>query len=275
MASIVEFESPPTPEMFRRAMEANGVAKISGLLSAQTLADLQMVVDRSYAAIDRRIARGEPIDADLAGDFRLWNGINNKLVGPLLTAYEPELAPQWSALLTKIESSFWALLGPSWRFCPEVSWFRRHNDEAKFVAWHIDADAATAGVYGITSINMWLPLGKVGGAAPSLEFLPASHRVMRDIPALEGGERYRSDDWVRSTVPGRTWTPAAAPGDAILFDQFTLHRTQIADFTDPSRLSCELRFVLPSTIPRRAVRKAKAVTRRIRTTFTRAAVSDG
>jgi hypothetical protein len=48
-----------------------------------------------------------------------------------------------------------------------------------------------------------------------------------------------------------------------------LHRTQIADFADPSRLSCELRFVLPPTIPRRAVRKAKAVTRRIRRTFAR------
>jgi hypothetical protein len=270
MASIVEFERLPTPEAFRLAMEANGVAKISGLLPAQTLADLQMVVDRSYAAIDRRVARGEPIDAELAGDFRLWNGINNKLVGPLLAAYEPELAPKWSGLLSAIESSFSALLGPSWRLCPEVSWFRRHDDEAKFVAWHIDADAAAAGGYGITSINMWLPLTSVGGAAPSLEFLPASHLVMRDLPALEGSARYRSDEWVRSTVPGGTWTPAAAPGDAILFDQFTLHRTQIADFADPSRLSCELRFVVPLTIPRRAVRKAKAVTRRIRTTFARA-----
>jgi hypothetical protein len=116
---------------------------------------------------------------------------------------------------------------------------------------------------------MWLPLTRVGGGAPSLEFLPASHRVMRDIPPLGGNARYRSDEWVRSTVPGRTWTPAAAPGDAILFDQFTLHRTQVADFADPSRLSCELRFVLPPTIPRRAVRKAKAVTRRIRRTFAR------
>jgi len=269
MASIVEFENPPTPEAFRHAMEANGVAKISGLLPAQTLANLQTVVDRSYAAIDRRIARGEPIDAELAGDFRLWNGINNKLVGPLLAAYEPELAPQWSTLLPAIEASFTTLLGPSWRLCPEVSWFRRHNDEAKFVAWHIDADAAAAGGYGITSINMWLPLTSVGDAAPSLEFLPGSHRVMRDIPALEGSARYRSEDWVRTTIPGRTWTPAAAPGDAILFDQFTLHRTQIADFADASRLSCELRFVVPLTIRRRAVRKAKAVTRRIRATFAR------
>ena len=109
MASIVEFENPPTPEAFRHAMEANGVAKISGLLPARTLADLQTVVDRSYAAIDRRIARGEPIDAGLAGDFRLWNGINNKLVGPLLVAYEPELAPLWSTLLPAIEASFTTL----------------------------------------------------------------------------------------------------------------------------------------------------------------------
>jgi hypothetical protein len=271
MASIFEFENPPSPEAFRLAMEESGVAKISGLLSAQNLANLKMVVDRSNAAIDRRISRGESIDDKLASDFRLWNGINIKLVGPFLAAHEPELAAQWLELLSEIESSFSTLLGRSWQLCADVSWFRHHHDKDKYVAWHIDADAAAAGGYGVTSINMWLPLNSVGSEAPSLEFVPASHLVMRDVPVLDGGERYRSDDWVRSTVPGRTWTPTAVPGDAILFDQFTLHRTQIADFADPSRSSCELRFVVPLTIPRRVVRKAKAVTRRLRTTFTRAA----
>jgi hypothetical protein len=271
MASIFEFETPPSPAAFRPAMEETGVAKISGLLSAQNIADLKKIVDGSYVAIDRRISRGEPIDDKLAGDFRLWNGINNKLVGPFLAAHEPALASRWLGLLSEIESSFSALLGPSWRPCPDVSWFRRHHDQDKYVAWHIDADAAAARGHGVTSINMWLPLSRVGSAAPSLEFVPASHLVMRDVPVLDGSERYRSDEWVRRTVPGRRWTPTALPGDAILFDQFTLHRTQIGDFADPSRTSCEFRFVVPLTIPQRVVRKVKTVTRRLRTTFARAA----
>jgi hypothetical protein len=271
MASLFEFESLPSSTDFRRAMEEIGVAKISGLLSAENVAQLKTVVDGCYTAIDCRIARGESIDAGLADNFQRWNGINNKQLGVFLAAHDPELALQWSGLLSEIESSFSALLGSRWRPCPDVSWFRRHHDKAKYVAWHIDADAATAAVYSLNSINMWLPLGNVGGEAPSLEFVPESHQVMRDVPLLRGSERYRSDDWVRGTVPGPTWTPTAIAGDAIFFDQFTLHRTQIADFADPSRTSCEFRFVVPPTIPQRVVQKAKRAARRLRTTFTRAA----
>jgi hypothetical protein len=264
MASIFEFEGPPSAGAFRAAMAESGVAKICGLLPAQKVASLRTVVDGSYSALDREIARGKSIDEDFANNFRRWHGINNKHIGPFLAAHEPALASQWSGLLSEIESTVLTLLGPGWQPCPDVSWFRRHHDQAKYVAWHIDADAATAGVYGTSSINMWLPLGSVGSTAPSLEFVPGSHLVMPDVPALKGGERQRSDEWVRNTVPGQTWTPTAVPGDAILFEQFTLHRTQVADFADPSRTSCEFRFVLPLTIPRRAVRKAKAVTRRLR-----------
>ena len=175
MASIVEFENPPTPEAFRHAMEANGVAKISALLPAQTLADLRTVVDRSYAAIDGRIARR----ADRRGACRRLPALERdqqQLVGP---CWRPtsRTAPRWSTFCPRSRPHLRRCSARSWRLCPEVSWFRCHNDEAKFVAWHIDADAARRRIR-ITSINMWLPLTSASAARPPARIparLPSGH----------------------------------------------------------------------------------------------------
>jgi hypothetical protein len=50
----------------------------------------------------------------------------------------------------------------------------------------------------------------------------------------------RSDDYVVSV--GKTTAPILGLGDALVVDQYTLHRTQAGDFADALRISCEFRF---------------------------------
>ena len=111
---------------------------------------------------------------------------------------------------------------------------------------HIDADAA--GIINATDycINTWLPLDPVGDVLPSLELIPGSNKTMRNVPSMEGKEKSRSDDWVKSNIAGESWVPHAEPGDAILFDHWTLHRTQRMEQENAVRTSCEFRFVRTS-----------------------------
>ena len=73
------------------------------------------------------------------------------------------------------------------------------------------------------SINVWLPLDTVGSLLPSLDIIPAFHKKMRTL-ALMRDRVYRDDTFAASF--GSTVTPILDPGDALVFDQFTLHRTQ-------------------------------------------------
>ena len=125
-----------------------------------------------------------------------------------------------------------------WRLEPNFTFIRRHRSARKYLPWHIDADAA--GIINATDycINTWLPL-----VLPSLELIPGSNKTMRDVPSMEGSEKSRSDEWVKANVGGDSWIPHAVPGDAILFDHWTLHRTQRIEQENAARTSCEFRFV--------------------------------
>ena len=125
--------------------------------------------------------------------------------------------------------------------------------------WHIDADAAATAICSADSFNVWLPLAEVGNTAPSLEFVLGSHLRMRELPllGLDIEQRYRSDDWVAATVAaGERWTPVLEPGDAVLFDQYVLHRTQQSPVNNPVRDSCEFRFM---NVPQSWLRFARPI----------------
>jgi hypothetical protein len=213
---------------FLQDLETNGVVKIEGFLSPSEAADLKQFAKASYESIAEQIAMGAA-NLDAASNFKRWHGIAFKHL------------PQWS-LHTEICARVSKLIDPGWRFCPRRSYFRRHYDQKKHVPWHIDADHIGAWIR--DSVNFWLPLDHVGDSAPSLQFVIGSHRLMRREPLLTRDYPYRSDDWVASKAGSNIWTPRAMPGDALVFWQHTLHRTEPMA-RDTQRDSCELRFVLP------------------------------
>jgi hypothetical protein len=261
----MQFAHPIDASAFRESWAHASVAKISGLLPAASMAALRTVVDRSYAAIAGEIARGARLDPYFADNFVRWHGVNAKHLGPFLAEREPALAEKWLEILTEIERSFLRLFGEKWQLCPEISWFRRHHDHTKYVPWHIDADAGAGYAFGTECTNIWLPLESVGAAAPSVELMPGSHKIMRRHRLLRanGGDRYRTEDWVRANVACEAWTPQAELGDAVLFDQYVLHRTQRGEFAAAARSSCEFRFVVPRPLYWRMARSAKAAVRQL------------
>jgi ectoine hydroxylase-related dioxygenase (phytanoyl-CoA dioxygenase family) len=109
------------------------------------------------------------------------------------------------------------------------------------VEWHADADAATIFRVAASAINVWMPLDAVGTDLPSLEIVPRSHTAMRRVAMLTGKDRHRDDAFVRTLGPSSI--PQLQLGDALIFDQFTLHRTQNVGARQAVRKACEFRFV--------------------------------
>jgi len=219
-------------------LAADGTAVVRGFLAPEDAADLCRTVTDIYAFMKScpRISHRQ-----LRFHFDLWHGVWLRPLPRFLRKTQPDLARRYEQILGRIEAQVQRTFGPDWRFFAKRSYFRRHMGMIRKVPWHVDADAAAIFQVAGEAINVWMPLDRVGTDLPSLEVVPHSNDVMRKIPMLAGKERYRDDDFV-GTI-GKAAAPQLEPGDALVFDQFTLHRTQNVGAKDIVRTACEFRFV--------------------------------
>ena len=219
-------------------LAADGAAVVRGFLSPEDAANLRRTVDEIYAFL----GSCEHISNRLLGfHFHLWHGVWLRPLPAFLRKARPDLQQRYEQSLGAVEAQVGRTFGPGWRFFPKRSYFRRHFGLVRKVPWHIDADAASIYRVAGAAINVWMPLDPVGTDLPSLDFVPHSHTVMRNVPLLAGKDKYRDDAFVDTIgVPS---TPQLDVGDALIFDQFVLHRTQNAGSADAIRTACEFRFV--------------------------------
>lgn len=219
-------------------LATNGATIVQGFLSPDDAANLRRTVDDIYTSMDS----SRHFKNRLFGEnFRLWHGVWLQQLPIFLRQAYPDLEIRYDQSLRLIHASINRLLDQDWRFFSKRSYFRRHVGVAKQVPWHIDADAASIYRIAGSAINVWLPLDVVGTDLPSLDIVPQSHAIMRKYPLLVGKDRYRDDAFV--TNIGKPLTPKLQLGDALIFDQFLLHRTQCTGSATTVRTACEFRFV--------------------------------
>ena len=162
----------------------------------------------------------------------------------LLEAYDRNLAARYRRVVELIERRTQRVFGDGWHFFALRSFLRRLSGTNGILRWHIDADAAATN-WG-HCINVWLPLDAVGTDRPSVDVILGSHFKMRELPLLSGDSHDRDDTFVASIGP--TTSSGLNPGDALVFDHFTLHRTQPWHSENFSRTACELRFFFEAPI---------------------------
>ncbi|MGH8156482.1 MAG: hypothetical protein ACREPQ_00050 [Rhodanobacter sp.] len=118
--------------------------------------------------------------------------------------------------------------------------------------WHQDGSFMGSG---IRSVNVWLSLSHCGEDASGLEFLP--RRVPAVLPTGSHGANFYwtvGPGMVELTAAGvATVSPIFAPGDALLFDHFFLHRTGVPPGISKPRYAIESWFFAPSAYPPKQV----------------------
>jgi hypothetical protein len=132
------------------------------------------------------------------------------------------------------------------------STLRRVPSTIQLADWH--QDGAFMGS-DIRSVNVWLSLSHCGVDASGLELLP--RRLSQVLPTGSHGAYF---DWsvgqgmVEQAAEGlATVSPVFAPGDALLFDHFFLHRTGIPAGIAKDRYAIESWFFAPSAYPAKQV----------------------
>ena len=119
--------------------------------------------------------------------------------------------------------------------------------------WHQDA-AFYGGVF--HAVNVWLAISTCGADAPGLNVIP---RRFDDVCGIEAGECFPlpltygerfTAELVREIADGHPVSnPDFRPGDALLFDELTMHRTSQCDWKLPYRDSAVTWFLSPSRVP--------------------------
>jgi hypothetical protein len=205
------------------SLARDGYLIARNFLDAEEMATLQSIASRAFAAADAGI--GSPI---VAQSVHGWGGF----VLPSLA----EIGCDFDIAALIVERAK-PLIGPC-RLLPERSLFRRVR-LGKTVIWHIDVDTGPK-TYD-QCMNVWVPLASVGKSQPSLELIQGSHRVMRLEPPAETANR--EPEWVdEKFAHSFREIPQLEPGDALIFDHYTMHRTQIMnDYSGVERVSGEFR----------------------------------
>jgi Phytanoyl-CoA dioxygenase (PhyH) len=211
----------------RLRLETDGAAIVRGFLSDQDFSRIAEIVGAAFAFLD--VGGG---DAALR---KTWISVGTIWLTNLEHCVAPELAHELVTLLSREANR---TLGPSY-LAADICSIRRMTDWHRRLQWHPDYHGGGTHSYD-PCFNIWLPLTAVGCEQPSVELVRGSHRRMRELPRSETGAY--ADQWVAEHFPPTDRiVPDLAPGDALIFDHSTLHRTQPLDRETVSRMSIECR----------------------------------
>jgi ectoine hydroxylase-related dioxygenase (phytanoyl-CoA dioxygenase family) len=211
----------------RLRLQTDGAAIVRGFLSDQEFGRTAEMAGNAFAFLD-----GGGGDATLR---ETWISVGTIWLTNLEHCVAPELARE---LLTLLSREATRTLGLS-HLVVNMCSIRRLTDWHKRLEWHTDYHGGGTHPYD-PLFNIWLPLTAVGREQPSVELVRGSHRRMRELPPSETG--VHTDAWVAEHFPPTDRiAPELAPGDALIFDHLTLHRTQPLDRELVSRMSIECR----------------------------------
>lgn len=216
-------------EKNKAELERYGMFICRGFLNNSQLSDIYRMVEAAYSAADAGHASER-----VTNHVKAFGGLN------LMWMHESGVPLPEVERLTKIVADAASAQIGLCKVVPEISLFRRHTEPRTHIPWHADADGASTMHYD-PCFNFWLPFVAVGVDRPSLEYVPSSHAIMRKLPPLDASYALREDSWVRENLPEKPQVAILEPGDVLVFDHYTLHRTQPMASQAGPRISGEFR----------------------------------
>ncbi len=114
-------------------------------------------------------------------------------------------------------------------------------------------DSSVMRLHSTRILNCWFPLDKAGEDSPTLEVFPVAQRSLlaKGLDSKTG--LYSHLEITRETITNhlpdtKEWTPTMYPGDVLLLDSYTVHRTHEHPDMKQSRRDFEMRFAAKESI---------------------------
>lgn len=235
----------------------HGSLIVRGLLAEERTAPLIEGIDAAFAGYDRTAADPErfedlpwysPIQVGGIYSWEIAESLFPRSSGGVMAADSPRM------LFEIIEAYREAGLGEplrgylgEWPAVSVKKFTMRRTGPTSEAGWH--QDGAFLGTETRTA-NVWVSLTRSGVDAPGLEIVP-----QRFDGLVEQGTDPNIFSWsvahdmALQVGGGRIVAPDFGPGDALILDQFTLHRTGVTPTMTETRYAIESWFFAPSTFP--------------------------
>jgi hypothetical protein len=239
-----------TVERLRSGIANHGSLIVRGLANREQVAKLRGDIDKALAAFD---ALADGVDRpELAGWFepfaqdRKSNRTGKRKRGSVLAVDSP---PALFDLIETLDATGVGRLARDYFGEPPMilakkATLRRISRDARTGGWHQDGAFMGAG---IRSLNLWLSLSHCGDDAPGLDVV--GHRLDELVQSGDGAfASWGVKPHVAERVgAGAIVRPIFAPGDALLLDHLTLHRTAVDEGMQSDRHAIETWLFAPST----------------------------
>ncbi len=254
-----------TPESLRDALRDTGTLIVRGLIDESLAADLRGKIDRVVAARENPEV-SPPVVADAA-----WYSRSEEVSGApseffrqpgkvvesssIWAADSPHVACEVLALYRQLglQELLQAYFGEPARLSVKKWVLRKVAPEKNGNAgWHQDGRFLGEN---IRTVNLWLALSDCGGDAPApgIDLLVDGERKIQ--PTGTDGAWFNwtvgEERVARLAADKCIAQPRFAPGDAILFDHYSLHRTALENHHSAVRYAIESWFFAASTAPAR------------------------
>jgi len=261
-------EVPPgelTAARLHEAIHGSGALIVRGLLDASVAEELRQQIERvvgaredpgNFPSVEPEAAwytrssevRGAPAQlfrrpGQAVESSSIWVADSPRMACELLALYErlglPSLLENYFGEPARLSVKKWVLR----KMAPKKNGNAGWHQDGRFLGEHI------------RSVNLWLALSDCGGGAPApgMDLLVDGRREIH--PTGTDGAWF---DWTvgpervaRLATEAPISQPRFAPGDALLFDHFSLHRTALEDHHNALRYAIEAWFFAASTAPAR------------------------
>jgi Phytanoyl-CoA dioxygenase (PhyH) len=240
-----------TPQVLHALFRSDGSLLIRAFFSPEEVETLKRIGNLSYAIGEAIAANAPPeqLPREIADGLLTRGYISWIRMKAWLGCSGTNLDARLAAIVDKVSAVAKAVYAdPTARLLEGFSVIRRHRrsprvGEFTTVPWH--RDFSFVGPAGIDrSVNFWIPLAEVGETAPSIEVIVGSHGYMVKVPDETPGITNIEEQWVADHLCGYLkWTPRCKPGDVMVFDHQTVHRTQpLAVQASMDRINFEMRW---------------------------------
>ena len=244
-----------TPEVVGGAIRHHGCILVRGLLDRPVAEGLVDSIERAFVGLEAAnegapVAETSPWYVPLASHpdyppdqtderanlrwFRVCTMDSPRAMFEVIDAFEVagvgEIARRYLGARPVMSASKWAL---------------RRMPKRKIAGWHQEANVFPT--FPLRTLNVWLTLTPCGDDSPSLDVVPRRETQVHDVPGPGFMFTGKHFDEVAGDAP--RVSPRYEPGDAMIFDEMLIHRTNTDHAMDRVRYSIESWFFAPSGQP--------------------------